>query len=386
MREVIIKAAGMLVLVALGCGNSGTGSSTTNTGNGGTDGTSTTGKPTKFPNGGTWAFVTSFENGPAVVLATKSDAAHPGAVDGWSFGSARYVTDDGIFVVEIDVNEKALPQQFQGWSGWQVSLLSSTGEPCSATLDRPELLAVVDLGDEHAGAFLSNVIEGADENDVPALVWKFDGAERHLTMAITEQQAEACKYTVGWAIPAGRELGEVSEASSAAPAIEAEATKLFRGLQEYWDVQRDFQKIEGNDPTPVIPDPDATPDDFIGWWHEWDQFGSLEVDSVKVGDGEMYVLASGRAGDGCCSNSYSLDVLWRVKDGAWTQLAAEPGLFFGYRLVAAVDVDGDGSRDLMFEGTLGMLGVWFQTDDAFKDTEFLSTARSACNPNACMGF
>jgi hypothetical protein len=387
MRDLIRWMALGVAALAVGCGNPAPDGTTTNTGGGGNG--ATTGadsKPTKFPDGTTWAFVTNFDNGPAVVLESVSDATDPGAVDGWSFGDPRHVTDDGIYVVEIDVNEKALPPQLQGWAGWEVQLLTSSGQQCAASLDRLELMAVVDMGDDDAAELLGNVIDGTEETERPALVWSFEGSQRHLTMTVSDEEKDACKHPVAWAVPAGRDVGSIRSASSAPTDIDAKAQETFRGLQEYWDVQRDFQKIEGDDPTPVIPDPDKTPDDFIGWWHEWDQFGSLEVDIVRVDDDEMLVLAYGRAGDGCCSNPYSLDVLWRVSDGQWTQLAAVHGLFFGYQLVGAVDVDGDGSRDLMFEGPMGMLGVWFQTDGKFEETEFLSTARNACNPRGCLGF
>lgn len=388
MRDLIRWMAFGLCL-AVGCGNPSSGGSTTNTGGGGggdTDEPAPDAKPTKFPDGSKWAFVTNFDNGPAVVLDSKSDATDPGVASAWGFGDPRHVTDDGIYVVEIDVNESAIPQQLQDWNGWEVQLLTSSGESCAATLDRLELMATVDMGDEDASELLANVLDGTDEAERPALVWGFEATQRHLTMTVTDEQKEACKQPVGWAVPAGRDVGDIIKVSSAPADIAAKAEKTFRSLQEYWEVQRDFQKIEGEDPNPVIPDPDKAPDDFFGWWHEWDQFGSLEVDMVRLPGDELLVLAYGRAGDGCCSNPYALDVLWRVKDGEWTQLAAEHGLFFGYRLVSAVDVDADGAIDLMFEGPFGMLGVWFQTDNTFRYTEFLSTARNACNRRGCLDF
>jgi hypothetical protein len=264
-----------------------------------------------------FAFVVDGE----VVVTTKPD-------DGWASGPPileKRGRDSFLFRSRRAVDASKLPSDVTKLSGLAVHLLDNHGIRCEGKLG--EFLL--------RGRAISDVESSADD------LWAMSA---HTLVARVDGDQKACAGAT-WARAAALTTPSIASAESPTPELTKRALAAFQALPGSESIQRDlarWSRISGSKSGRSRP-----------WWGRHPPV----VRVIRPASGRALLSVSVKVSEGGCSDGVFsfLWALWEVDDSDAGHprliLRNEPDDTKTLRATAAVDVDGDGIPELLFDGS-----------------------------------
>ena len=294
-----------------------------------------------------------------------SDTRKPGTIDLEAFRRFAFVVDDEVVVTtqpdeawavgppifekqkedsdldrtrrEIDASK--LPAGVAALVGTPVRLLDARGQRCEAKLGKLLL-----RGREFMGAG-----EPDDSGQTPSgiagsAVW--EGSAHYLVARVIGDR-KACAGAT-WARSAALPVPAIAAAETPSDDLKARALAALEALPESAAIQREFARwYAGEHPKSRHPPP--------LWFRRAQQ--KLAIRIFRPASGPALLSVSAMLGDGDCADGVfdALWALWEVddKDPAHPRLVPrnQPDTAFTLQPTAAIDVDGDGTPELLFDSS-----------------------------------
>lgn len=279
----------------------------------------------------------AFMMGGEIVL----DASPPG---GWGSGPPRLESDDNPVAVRRAVDVGRLPADVRRAIGGKVKVYGPDGV-CETTIGSPSL-----LGRAHLHFSTAKAWREADATDA------FKAADAfQQTQSGTALVAGLDGRCRGWfARSAALPDPPVEPARWADPIPRAQALRAFRKLGAWKDVQKSFESDGGGKKGAPWDETDGKPSIF-------ELFATVAGKPVKL------VSVTAEAGVGCGGFGGSLWVLFEVDGGKYTRRDGGDGVAYP---AAAVDVDGDGTSEILFrrgaaDADADLDGILWRAKDAW---------------------
>jgi ketosteroid isomerase-like protein len=278
-----------------------------------------------------------------------SDTRAPGAIDVVAFRQFAFVVDGEVIVsmnpdeawatgpakidpnpaetdlvrVRRQVDPKKLPAEVAQIAGSQVLLMDAKGVRCEARL---------------GGFLLRSRVAITDTEDGPP-PWSMTA---NFLVATVANNSKACAGAT-WARSAKLPAPPVTTASTPNAKMRARAVAAFRALPQSQAIQRRFAKWYARQGYHVAP----------AWFSQEKDHPTVRV--MAVVNGPTLLSVSATINDGDCSDDVrgSLWALWQVDgpaDNPRLILRNQPDESMTMQPTAAVDVDGDGRVELLFDG------------------------------------
>jgi hypothetical protein len=256
--------------------------------------------------------------------------------DDWASGPPRMDGNLGkrfVFRAKRPVDITRLPPELSRLKGTAIRLFDAKGVRCEAKLGtfllRGRSIAAMDDLDEGEGA-----ADGAWSSSSHFLVAKVDGG------------GKACAQST-WARAASLPAPTITTAVPAPPDLEQRALEAFAALPESRAIQRRFDTWAHEHHKPKGK----------AWFQTAKRGARVRVIRPAKGPAFVAILASGSAGDGdqCGGDGVvgTLSGLWEITgpdDSPKLVLRNEPDEALALDVAGAVDVDGDGQVELLFDG------------------------------------
>lgn len=250
--------------------------------------------------------------------------------DSWVSGSMPPVSPH--YVVRRAVNEAALPPKLAAWKGKAVHTIGVTGETCETKVTgftiRAQVYPHFGMEAEWSGR------DGGprlDDVRIAGEVWKLS---ENGGRALIGELAPSCGGL--WALDAAKTPPISAAPEPAPPALHEAALRAFRASAAYRRIQADYVKSQ----------PKAQ-----GLWENYDG-GTPDVVAFRFADRTALVYVRAGVERGCADFSAHLGALFGVKKG--TSAALELlDTTSAERSLAAFDLEGDGSLEVLFEGRGG---------------------------------
>ena len=272
-------------------------------------------------------------NKPYIVLSAEPDAA-------WGAGEPRVLSRDSFTLIQ-GTEPSAVPAELKGQVGRPFALYSPSGVVCQATV---KSLGILGRVIPHFGMreIWTQDLEGKAQTEAQAApeVWSWTESGRLL---VGELETKGTCTEALWA--RGGALAPLAPIplDDAGEPFTTQALQELRKLPIHKKLQKEFETWSQESGSPSTA--------------PWDTFeGAKPV--VKLigkpgGDQKALISLTLQAGYGCGSFEGSLWVLWEVTGSLeslkWT-LANDPANALAVTPKGVMDVDGDGSLELLFTG------------------------------------
>jgi hypothetical protein len=311
----------------------------------------------------------------AFVIDDELVIARDLSADAWAAGRPRYDRDaepePDLIQMQRSVDMKKLPSEIARLAGTSVRLFDETGGKCEAKVGR--FLLRARLFDNH------------DRGDDAPSRWQ--QASRFL-VAKLEGYGEACVGAT-WARDSSLPEAPLAMATEAPPELRELALTAFGALPESRPIQRDFDDWARRQHNPTK-----------GPWFRVNATTSVRV--IRSINGPVLVSMVAFRGEGrwACNlgddDSAIVEQLWALwevtgpDEAPRLVLRNHPARWTGLKVTGAVDTDGDGRPELLFERFLPDVqpygdrvdvpkGVVRAVDGAYGDIEGLETNVLSCN-------
>ncbi len=279
-----------------------------------------------------FAFVVDGE----VVVSQQAD-------DAWGTGAPsldKKGKDPFLYRTRRGVDTARLPPGVGGLVGVPMRLMDARGLRCDAKLGELFLRGRAFMGAD----------DGADGDGLPdqskeaaAAAW---GESPHYLVARVVGDRKACAGAT-WARAAALPAIALATAEPLPPALKSRALAAFKALPASRSIQGDFERwYRGENPKGRRPPP----------WFEGSE-RKLAVGVLRPPSGPALLSVSARINDGSCADGVfgGLWALWEIDDRDPAQprliLRNEPDPEMTLRPTTALDVDGDGTPELLFDNS-----------------------------------
>ena len=246
--------------------------------------------------------------------------------EGWATGPAKIDKDRAhSFLIRVrrQVDPKKLPPEVSQLAGSQVRLMDARGVRCEAKL----------------GGFLLRSQQWGDADEAPP-EWS---STANFLVAKVDGDRKACAGAT-WARSAALPTPAIATAEAPTADLKARALAAFRALPQSQAIQRQFATWSARQNHKPVP----------SWFDRGKWHPTIRLISVKP-TGPVLLSVSATVNEGGCEDGVfgSLWALWQV-DGSPENprlvLRNQPDESMTMNPTAAVDVDGDGHVELLFDG------------------------------------
>jgi hypothetical protein len=292
----------------------------------------------------------AFVEGMDLVLPTEVD-------DGWTQGTQ--VVEPGTDQVRVSrsIDPAQLPADVVRWQGRRVQLYDLDGKRCEA-----RVVGFKVVGRLRPHLLLQKQWQSADTQTVAREAWELTSGSRVLVAGL-EGDRNACQGA-SWARAIELPDPKLEAVREASATLREAALRELRKLPAYAELRAAL-------PKPEVAAPAGRGARFPGRGKSarapeitnWDEQEGAHVDvSTVTVHGMQLVAVTAQAGAGCIGQSYQLFTLWEVsgsEDDPSLRLLSSPRSGQGGTVRAVVDLDGDGTPELLFVPTSAgeLLGV-----------------------------
>jgi hypothetical protein len=256
--------------------------------------------------------------------------------DAWAAGPAvleKRGSDHLLLRSRRAVDASKLPPEIAKLTGLPVRLMDSRGLRCEAKL------GVLLL----RGRAISDVENDGDD------AWSEDAwnMSAHTLVAQVQGSRKACAGAT-WARAAALPMPAIATVESPAATLKRQALDAFQALPESLSIQRDFTQWS----TTVEHKNGGPP----RRWFDRSRHPPV-IGVIRPGSGPAFVTVSATISEGGCADGIfnSLWALWEIDEADTAHprliLRNQPDSTKTLKPTAAVDVDGDGTLELLFDGS-----------------------------------
>ena len=247
----------------------------------------------------------------------------------WAIGPAKVDknrANSSLIRVRRQVDPKKLPPEVTQLAGAPVRLMDARGVRCEAKL---------------GGFFLrGRVWEGDADGEDEAPDW---GTTANFLVAKIDGDRKACAGAT-WARSTTLPIPTIATAESPSAGLKAQAVAAFKALPESRGIQRRFAEWSAREHHKATPP----------WFDRGTEHPTVRLISIKP-NGPMLLSVSGAINEGGCADGVRdfLWGLWQVEgspENPRLVLRNQPDEAMTMHPTAAVDVDGDGRVELLFDG------------------------------------
>jgi hypothetical protein len=280
-----------------------------------------------------FAFVVDGE----VVVSTQAD-------DAWAVGSPileKRGSDPLLVRSRRAIDKTKLPPGVAGLVGTAVRLMDARGLRCQATLGDLLLRGRVfeGSGDEDPDGKAPEPSEGDGTQ-----AW---GDSPHYLVARVVGDRKVCAGAT-WARAAALPMPTIAAAEAPSPEARNRALAAFKALPESATIQREYARWYAGEHPKSSHGPPL-------WFRRPRQQPLIRI--LRPASGPVLLSVSAMVGEGDCANGvfYSLWALWEMddKDPDHPRLVLrnQPDTAMTLQPTAAVDIDGDGTPELLFDSS-----------------------------------